>query len=113
MRAAANRLLPDTCDIYQRASGQDAYGGASASETLRAAAVPCRLAPVASAANVEALRTNDQRAVQAVWTLTLPYDQAIAPTDRVVVSGQSYEVVTMDGGVEWRTARRVLVERRG
>lgn len=42
------------------------------------------------------------------YTVTIPWDQPMEYRDRVTVAGAVYEVLAIDGGGSWNTAKRLL-----
>ncbi len=109
VRAEAERALPDTCTI-QTLTQTNTKGSISKSYADTYTDVPCRLAAVQIDAKDQAIGT----VLSAVtdFVLTVPYDQAVGHTDRVVHEGVTYEVVSvMNDQGSYRTARRARVRR--
>ena len=110
MQDTQELALPETCTIKRRVLVPDEVGGYSETWTDLATSVACRLSP-ASLSTEQVVA--DRFRGQALWNLTLPYDQDIATDDRVVLGGDTYEVAGLARGGAWRTATRVLVVRCG
>jgi len=104
MREAVEDLLPDTCVIQSRSWQSDGMGGGSYIWTDAYTDVPCRLAPRRFRER-EAV-VGDKLSVHSFWVLTLPHDQEIDETMRVVVGGETYEVVSVNRAQSERVAVR-------
>lgn len=114
LREIAGEFLPDTCDIYAASGGKDSSYGVSRGTTLRASGVDCRLTVQmpSQGSPVEAVLAIDQRGVYTPFILTLPWNTTILPTDTVIHSGTTYEVISLSPEESTRTVRRVIVRRR-
>lgn len=109
LRAEAERALPDTCTI-QTATATNTKGSVTVGYANTYTGVACRLAPSNRAATERQIGAALAAVTEIV--LTIPYDQAITPTDRVVHGGITYEVVACpNAGASWRTVRRVYLKR--
>ena len=111
MRDHLEEILPDTCTIQTRSWQADGMGGGSYTWSDTYTNVKCRLAarPYREREEVSGGRLT----VHSVWVLTLPWDQAIDETMRVVHDGETYEVVAVDDTHSERACRRADVVRVG
>lgn len=91
IKESVEATLNETCSIKQRTKSNAGTGPAT-TESDRATDVPCRRA---SEFKAEEANISGQARSQEYITLTIPVDQAIAATDRVVFDsdGRSYEAV--------------------
>lgn len=112
MRALADDFLPDTCTIQTRATTVDALGGITETYSSTYTLVPCRLDPAGTSAGQgsEAM-INAAIEGKSMWALNIPYDQAITITDRVIHSGETYEVKAPIDTHSYSTIRRVALVR--
>jgi len=108
-RAQAETLLPDTCDIQERQQTSDEHGGFTLEWSTTYQNVPCRLSE-RQTAQEENVR-GGRMAGEAEWTSTLPYDQAIDRSDRIVHNGHTYDVTFVNSDRSHDTTRRVLLTR--
>ena len=109
LRSVADNYLPDTCTIQTKATTAGAMGGIVEAYTNTYTNVACRLDPKSGGEAV----INFTVEGNTVWMLNIPYDQAIAVTDRVVHSSKTYEVkrvVDTNSYVTIRRAELVRVE---
>ena len=109
LRAEAENLLPDTCDIMERQISTDGVGGYSEAWSASYQGIPCRLseAQYQQREGVQAAREGANN----VWVLTLPYDQAIGRDDRVLHNAVTYEIIFVNEGRSYDTVRRVQLRR--
>ena len=110
MQATQSVALPDTCTIKRRTLTSDGAGGYTESWSDQATGVACRIAPIRSLSDAEAAVGGALQG-KSVWQLTLPAGQDIQHTDRVVVGGATYEVVSLGSEGAWETATRAIVVR--
>lgn len=108
MRNTQIRALPGSCTILRKNLVDDDAGGFVESWENIADGVPCRLSPEGGADESVVASRFQGRVLR---RLTLEYDQKIHNEDRVVFGDSVYEVVGVDDGAEWETARRVLLAR--
>lgn len=106
MRAGAEALMPDLCVIQGVTRTSDGAGGWSESWSARGTVI-CRLDPIVSRNRSEAQAARE--ATIQYYTLSVPWDTEIAPDDRVVHDGVTYEVVEAHGDESWPVARRARV----
>lgn len=94
LRRDANRLLPDTADIYPREMTDDQRGGQVASWPTLRESVACRL----SATSVRGRSKDDARGgrIQPAehWIVSLPVETVIGEADRLEINGTLYEIVS-------------------
>lgn len=111
MRSIADDYFPDTCTIQTETEAVDALGGITSSWANTHLRVPCRLDPFSgSVAGTEA-PTNSALEGQTMWTLNIPYDQAISIEMRVVHDSVTYEVAAVWDTQSYRTIRRAQLIR--
>lgn len=108
LRSTQETALPDTCTIQTRTQSVDALGGITHSYANTYTGVACRL-DVADQGS-ETVRNSAVQA-ESGWVLTLPHNQAISVTDRVIHGGLTYEVSAVGASRSWLTARRVQLVR--
>jgi SPP1 family predicted phage head-tail adaptor len=102
MRTAAKTAMPDTVDIQRQSQEADGQGGYTTSWANVYQRVPARLNAKAASESVAADRLDTQQ----TFTLTVPYDQTIDATDRVVHSSGTYDVQSVDTGKSWTVSKR-------
>lgn len=108
IRADIDSLMPDTCTIQQVSTSQDEVGQAVRSYSSRATDVKCRLDQLSGPAEeygiFGALLHEDIR-----WILTLPHNQTVDPSDRVVIDSETYEIVSVDSNKSWKASTRCFL----
>ncbi|MCU0503877.1 MAG: head-tail adaptor protein [Anaerolineae bacterium] len=104
IRSAANASLVDTCLIKRATSTSDGVGGYTSTWTTTAT-VACRVAPARSPAE---LHLAERVAAVQGWTITLPYNTDVLPTDRLMVGSRTFEVIGRLAAETYETARRVV-----
>ena len=110
IRAAYTASLPDDCDIRYKASVSDGQGGHTENWESSRGTVSCRLAQPSSgdgALTVGTLREGMP------WTLYLAYGQTVALDDRVLISGHTYHVISVNDDESEKFCKVVSLERRG
>lgn len=107
MRDTLEELLPDTCTILSPTNTSDGQGGWTTTWGTVAASVKCRIDP--GRKEMYERVTGAALKPYSWWQLTLPYDQAIDVTYRVVVNGDTYNVVNHDDNKSWQATTRVAV----
>lgn len=100
-------LMPGTCAILTQTNTADGYGGYTTTWGTASASVKCRLDPMTGRENVAAAEVQSFHR----YMLTLPHDTTIDTTGRVVLSGVTYNVVSVDTNKSWMATTRVIVER--
>ena len=111
LRIAADNWLSDTCTIQTATTAVDAMGGVTVTFANTYTGVYCRIDPDTSR-GAESVRNFTQEG-KALYLGSFKYDQAIAVTDRVVHSGQTYEVLQIVTDNTWGTlnlARLVRID---
>jgi len=106
MRSDGSLSLPDVCTIMMVSESSDGMGSQLRTWAVRASSVACRLSPMGMSSSGERVASGRLTAVES-WTLTLPADTVIVPTDRVVVDNVTYEVSEDDGLRSWDLFVRV------
>lgn len=104
MQEMQETALPDTCTISRATLTTDNAGGATLSWADVATDVPCRAGPPSS--RWERIAAEKVQAVN-VQIFTLPHDTDVRPADRIVWSGETFEVQPGEVG-SWPTALRVM-----
>lgn len=112
IREHIEATLPDTCTIEQPTETVDSVGAVVASWPTRASDVPCRLAQAVMSGAYGRFSTvaGEQTHEGLVWVLSLPHDQTIEVKDRVVVSGVTYYVRSVNVGESEMFLKRCIVE---
>ena len=100
-------LLPGTCIILTPTHTADNYGGFTTTWGTATASAKCRLDPLQGRENVAA---GEQQPFHR-YMLTLPYDETITTSMRVVIASVTYNVVSVDSNKSWMASTRCLVER--
>jgi hypothetical protein len=109
MRVVSDDFLPDTCTIQTKTETVDAQGGVSLSWANTYTSVACRLDP--AAAGGSEVVTNLALEARSLWTLNIPYNQAIGVENRVVHGGVTYEVKGVIDTNSYVTIRRATLVR--
>lgn len=106
MRDTLEQLMPDTCVILSPTNTSDGQGGWTTTWGT-AAQKRCRIDP----GRKEMYERVTGAALQPYswWWLTLPHDTVIDETYRVVVNGDTYNVVNHDDNKSWQATLRVAV----
>ena len=102
MRNETRQAMPELVDIQRKTLASDQQGGFT--ETY-ANAYQNVAARITSDWGSEPLSEN-RREPQLDFTLTVAYDQSINHADRVVRSGETYEIQSIDTGKSWATTKR-------
>lgn len=108
MRHAQASALPGTCTILRKTLTSDGAGGFTEAWEAIAEDAPCRLSPEGG---VEESAVAQRFQGKTLRRLTLESDEEIRNEDRVEVDGVMHEVLGVDDGAQWETARRVLLAR--
>lgn len=109
-REMAEETMPSTCSIYTRTE-TNTKGSVEITYALAYSGVKCRMMPVnrTNAEEVYGMKITDDT----YYILTVPYDQALNPEDRVVYGGGTYEVTRVYAKHNYRTAVRADVTLKG
>ena len=109
MRDALEQLMPDTCTILSQTNTSDGQGGWVTTWGTVAVNVKCRIDP----GRKEMYERVNGATLQPYswWWLTLPWNQAIDETYRVVVNGDTYNVVNHDDNKSWQATTRAVVQK--
>lgn len=111
MRTIADDFFPDTCTIQTKTTSTGGMGGISESYANTYTGVACRLDPGGARVSGSEAIVNFALEGKSTWMLNIPYDQAIAIEDRVVHSGETYEVVGVVDTQSYSTIRRAILVR--
>jgi head-tail adaptor len=106
MRDAIEELLPDTCTILSVTRTPDSKGGWTEAWGTASSSVACRLD---MKSGVEQLQGGGVEPYKS-YALSLPYDTTITTEYRVVHSGTTYNVKTVNTNQSWIAVRRVELE---
>lgn len=109
MRAVADDFFPDTCTIQTVTVTLGAMGGTAESYANTYTNVACRVDPAGGRGN-ETI-TNETLEGESEWWLNIPFDQAIAITDRVIHGGITYEIKSVWDTHSYSTIRRAAMVR--
>lgn len=110
MREQFEQFLPDICLIQRLTTVSDGAGGWTELWVLESGgAVKCRLDPVYSREQIEAVANRESTVTE--YIITVPYDAPLAPSRRVVVNNVNYQVRSLLTDHSWRVARRAYVSR--
>lgn len=106
MRTVMDTSLPDTGVVWRRTLADDGQGGRT--QTYSAVGtVACRLSPVSAlSAGSEEVHGDRQTAI-ADRIITFPANTDVVPTDRIVVSDQTFEVLAIHAPRSWEISTRV------
>ncbi len=99
-------VLPSTCTI-QVPTETNTKGSVATTYANTYTSVPCRIMPARNEGREYV--TGEKVTRRATYVLTLPFDQAIDATYRVIVDGDTYEVLGVWDDHNFRTARRADV----
>lgn len=109
LRTEAELALPDTCTI-QTATETNTKGSVAVTFANTYTGVACRLAWANRA--VAERQIGEKLAAISEMVLTVPFDQTVSPSNRVIHGGVTYEVVAVANDMgSWRTVRRVYLKR--
>lgn len=109
MRADVAKRLPDTAVIQSVALVSD--GGGAFTETWSAVVggtVLCRLDPLGQQSTENGVIAS-REALTVTYRLTVPHDAPIEPNCRVVINGDTYEVVQLSIDHSWNVSKRAIV----
>lgn len=111
MRSLADDWLPDTCTIQTLTTTLGNQGGVIKSWSNTYTNVLCRLDPGGSPGGGSESLQNETIVGIGDFVLSVPYDQAIGITDRIVHQSKTYEVVSVNDLTSYRTLRRASLKR--
>lgn len=109
MRDSLEQIMPDTCVILAAVNTADGQGGYETIWGTATANVRCRIDP--GRKEMYERISGAQLAPFAWFQLTLPHDVTIGTSDRVVVNGETYNVINDDAGKSWQGTIRVALMR--
>lgn len=104
MRVTQAAALPDTGTVQRKSAPADGRGGQAVSYTDFATGVNCRLGQGQGA---KPGTRGDRIDTRIPWVVTFAYNQDIRSTDRIVIGGRTFEVISLEDHTEWMTALRV------
>jgi head-tail adaptor len=100
-------IMTDTCTIQTVSRASDGMGGFTETWANTYQNVPCRLSPQGGSGRVQ----GDQFTVVTGWVLDVAYDQAIAAGNRVVLGGDTFDVLEVRDDHTDRILRRAAIKR--
>jgi hypothetical protein len=109
MRLAQAEALPGTCTILRATSAHNAIGEMALTWQTVGTAVPCRLRPQTRIGDLRSIGGQQQLVGQ--WVVTLAYGANVCNGDRIVIGGDTYEVIATQQDEDWLTATRCEVRR--
>lgn len=101
-----DNVLPSTCTI-QVPTETNTKGSVATTYANTYTSVPCRIMPARNEGREYV--TGEKVTRRATYVLTVPYDQTLDATYRVVIAGDTYEVLGVWDDHDFRTARRADV----
>jgi hypothetical protein len=107
MRDDLEALLPDTCVILTPTTTSDGQGGYETTWGTASVNVKCRIDP--GRKEMYEQISGAKLAPFSWWQLTLPWDATVTTESRVVVNGNTYNVVNHDDNKSWMGTLRVAV----
>lgn len=110
IRDAANELLFTTCSIYNTTLVSDGLGGQTESAGTIGLNVACDL--FAESHSIPTLDSGGKIVYKTDWKLQVPYDQAIASGNYVVIAGDTYDVKAVEDDDPLRFVRTAYLVRR-
>ena len=109
MRAQVLARLPDTAVIQSVANVSDGAGGVTPTWGVGAGGtVLCRVDPLGQI-STESGVVASREAMAVRYRVTMPYDAPINVNNRVVIDGDTYEVVSVTIDHSWNVSKRVIV----
>jgi len=113
MRTDVETLLPDVGDVLSLTQASDGQGGFTDTWGTATANVACRLDPLMGQVMLGSVETMAGAAIQPYsrFTLTVPNGTTITAANRFLLSGTSYNVVSLDIGRSWDLCKRIIVEK--
>lgn len=112
MRVTVLDLMPDTCTIQSMSTTKNSIGEAVHSYSNRGTSIQCRLDPL-KGHKEEYGMFGGVLQTEGNFVLTVPYDQTVTTTDRVIVDGTTFEVVFVDPEKSWNVSVRAVLKEIG
>jgi head-tail adaptor len=109
MREEVRASLPDTCAILRAEKSSDQQGGYVEEWAQVYQDVPCRISQ--SQQMSENRIVSNRTFAMSTWDMTLPYDADVSERDRIIHKAVPYEVLFVNGGRSYDTARRLVVHK--
>ena len=107
VRNEAQQAMPDIVNIQRLTRVADGQGGFTEDWSDAYQNVPARIIASGGSESTNAGRQD----LQADASLTVAYQQSVEQTDRVVHTSGTYEVLFVENGKSWATAKRCQVRR--
>jgi hypothetical protein len=112
IRNDVGQLMPDTCTIQSVSTSSNIIGEAVRSYSNRGTAISCRLDPMTGAKEEYGLFGAVIES-EGNWILTLPHNQTILTTDRVIKDSTTFEVIYVDPEKSWKASVRAVLKEIG
>lgn len=108
MRSTMNAALPDTATVQRKQTVSDGGGGQTAS-WVTVATTACRFSPVGGGEGGTST-TGGRVAEETTHVVTVPANQDVTETDRLIVNARTFEVTSVRQRGAWELSRRVEVK---
>ncbi len=109
MRDIIDETLPDTCNILGESLTSDGQGGVTSTWGVTAGTIACRLDSVAKS-NQGLTLVGESVRPEREYTLSLPYNTAIAPGDRVEIGAYTFTTTSVNEGISWEAVKRATLK---
>jgi len=109
MRQTASLILPSICSISVHTLVPDGQGGQTETWTTTAN-IPCKMSTTLGRSGDQFTRLGEMHGTHHLVIFGLKYDQAITPGNRIVFSGDTYEVVGVDDSHDWRVLTTAIAK---
>lgn len=109
MRVTVLDLMPDTCTIQSVSTTKNNIGEAVRSYSNRDTSIQCRLDPLKGHKEEYGMFGGVLQS-EGNFVLTVPYDQTMTTTDRVIVDGTTFEVTFVDPEKSWNVSVRAIMK---
>jgi len=108
IRAEANILLPDTCEVYRKTNTRDDYG--SVIETFTSLGeVSCRVDPLERTEGIFGGYAFEREASKIWYKFWFQYDEDVQLGDKIVKDSVEYEIVRTFGEQTYAILKQVYV----
>ncbi len=108
MRDIIDETLPDVCNIFGESFISDGQGGVTSTWIVTAGSVICRLDSVVKS-NQGLTLVGESVRPEREYTLSLPYNTAISPGDRVEIGAYTFTVTSVNEGISWEAVKRATL----
>src|SRR5512139_2327964 len=110
LRATIDAMLPDTCTILSEALSPDGQGGQTSTWGTVSQNVACRLDEAAQTGGNTLVPAGGALREAHRYMLSLPYATTINAHDRVEISSNTYNVISVNEDVSWHAVMRAVLE---